>query len=87
MNNDTIVIVAADTSHGASYYRALTEMVGRMGKTTLFLSLEEYDNHPKDNIDFFLLDELVATPVCYDEPIKQSDFKFRKKEYWQKGRW
>lgn len=85
--DDKMILVVggnASTRSAVKLFDALRKSYGdRIG----FMSLEEYDKeNPANEIDFFILDDLIPEPVC-DERGKQSDYKNRRKEYWQKSRW
>lgn len=85
--NEDILIVSSDKGI-VPRIRQFVDIVGRTCQSKiLVISLEEYD-HGLDHPDFFIFDDLYNLPVKSSEvKTTSSDFKFRKKKYWQKGRW
>lgn len=86
--NEDILIVSSDKGV-IPRIQKFVDIVGRTCQSKiLIISLEEYD-HGLDHPDFFIFDDLYNLPVksLDDTKITSSDFKFRKKQYWQKGRW
>lgn len=85
--NEDILIVSSDKGV-IPRIQKFVDIVGRTCQSKiLVISLEEYD-HGLDHPDFLIFDDLYTGPYKSSEvKTTSSDFKFRKKQYWQKGRW